>query len=142
MPWIVNRFFLTSQSRLIPRLYFIAIICATTNWLIAGAAFALYLSGFPALELSTSLFEAAGVYIFAWGVGFIALFAPQGIGVAEFTSAQLLSASYSVGTLAVLLAGFRAVILCADLLTWIFSVLVADRTAFRKPSSDSHSAQP
>jgi hypothetical protein len=140
LPWIVNRHLIQSQGGLALKLYCMGVICGIANWTIAGAAFALYLTSFPALELSTSLVEAAGIYIFAWGVGFITLFAPQGIGIAEFTSAQLLSATHSFGTLATLLAGFRVIVLCADLLAWALSLLISNITILKKSASDTHPA--
>ena len=141
LPWIVNRY-LKSHGGLILKLYCMSVICAISHWAFAGAAFVLYLTSFPTLELSTSLFEAAGVYIFAWGLGFITLFAPQGIGIAEFTSAQLLSATLSFGTLAALLAGFRVVVLCADLLAWALSLLIGNVTILKKPASNIRPAPP
>ena len=131
LPWVVNRHLLHSHGGLILKFYYSGIIFSIVNWTIAGTAFVLYLTSFPALELSTSLVEAAGIYIFAWGVGFITLFSPQGIGIAEFTSAQLLSATHSLGTLATVLAGFRVVVLCADLLAWALSFLISKITSLK-----------
>lgn len=141
LPWVVNRHLLHSHGGFVLKFYYSGIIFSIVNWTIAGTAFVLYLTSFPALELSTSLVEAAGIYIFAWGVGFITLFAPQGIGIAEFTSAQLLSATHSLGTLATVLVGFRVVVLCADLSAWTFSLLISKITSLKKPFSNTHLAR-
>lgn len=141
LPRITNHHLFNCQEKLILKFYWAGIFCATFNWIMIGVAFTLYLSSFRTLDLSTSLLQSAGIYIFSWGIGFITLFAPQGIGITEYTSAQLLNTAHSVGTLTVLLAGFRAVILCADLLAWIFSNLTSKIISLKRPLANTHSAQ-
>lgn len=89
-------------------------------WCASGSVFALYLTAFPALDAGSWL-TVAGAYMVAWGVGWLAIFAPQGIGVFEVTLAALLGGALSgsafsggVGGVLVLLAGYRALIAVRD----------------------------
>ena len=61
----------------------------------------------------------AGVYLFSWGVGFIAIIAPQGIGVFELVASELMDGPIGFMGLAALIAGFRVVVLVADILVWL-----------------------
>jgi uncharacterized membrane protein YbhN (UPF0104 family) len=81
-------------------------------WVWSGSVFALYLTAFPALDVGRPI-AVAGAYMVAWGVGWLALFAPQGVGVFEVTLAALLAGG--VGGLAVVIAGYRALIAVRDL---------------------------
>jgi len=87
-------------------------------WCAGAGAFVLYLKAFPDVSQYSSMLEVSGVYMFSWGVGYISVFAPQGIGVFEVVASGLLEAPISLGSLAALLAGFRLVILIADLSAW------------------------
>jgi uncharacterized membrane protein len=55
-----------------------------------------------------------GAYPLAWVVGWLAPFAPQGIGVFEATISAIL-ASNELADLAVVIVGFRAILLVRDL---------------------------
>ncbi len=82
-------------------------------WLWSAGVFALYLAAFPgATRAAVPTVMAA--YMLAWGVGWLAIFAPQGAGVFEVVLAALLVGG--ADDLAVLAAGYRAVILVRDLL--------------------------
>jgi len=93
-------------------------LVTAASWFIAASAFVIYLSAFPALSIQMSPLETAGSYLFSWGVGFISIFAPQGIGVFEVVAADLMRGTGSITSVAALLAGFRLIILCADALAW------------------------
>ncbi len=90
----------------------------TISWCVAAIAFVVYVSAFPALALQASPLEIAGAYLFSWGVGFISLVAPQGLGVFEVVAADLIRGAGTFMSVAALLAGFRLVILAADLTVW------------------------
>jgi uncharacterized membrane protein YbhN (UPF0104 family) len=81
-------------------------------WLWSGAVFALYLSAFPDAADAGAV-TVVGAYLVAWGAGWLALFAPQGIGVFEVVLAGLLVGGSA--ELAVVLAGYRLVVLARDL---------------------------
>jgi hypothetical protein len=112
---------------MLSRYYTGSIIVVVLTWIVGSAAFVLFVSSFAALSLEMPLLETAAVYLFSWGVGFLAVFAPQGIGVFEVTAGQLLRGTTALGGVAVLLAGFRAVIFIADLLAWVLGRLLLSR---------------
>ncbi len=88
-------------------------------WLGATAAFLLYLNAFPASTGDYSIIEMAGIYLFSWGVGFVSIFAPQGIGVFEVVASELANSPIGLMGLAALIAGFRVVVLVADIAVWL-----------------------
>jgi hypothetical protein len=84
-------------------------------WTWSGSVFALYLEAFPrAVPDGVSPLVVPGAYMVAWGVGWLAVFAPQGVGVFEVTLASTLGAA-SAGV-ALVLGGYRVVVLTRDLL--------------------------
>ena len=102
-----------------PRCYLAGILAATLSWSIAASSFVAFVSAFPGVTRSAEYLEIAGTYLFSWGIGFIAIFAPQGVGVFEVTAATLLRESTLVTGIVPLFAMFRLVILAADLVAWI-----------------------
>ncbi|AUB84158.1 hypothetical protein [Candidatus Thiodictyon syntrophicum] len=122
-PWVSQTLFITIEPKLSLRQYLINAAVLAVYWGWAGMAFALFLNAFPALRLAASNVEAAVIYVFSWGIGFVTLFAPQGIGVSELVASHLLGERDSVVTLAALLAGFRVVILAADVAAWLLATL-------------------
>lgn len=80
-------------------------------WVWAAAVFALYVAAFPGLTDRGPL-AVAGGYAVAWGVGWLAIFAPQGLGVFEVTLTALVLDG--AARLAVVLAGYRALIAVRD----------------------------
>lgn len=92
-------------------------------WLLYGTAFFLFLS--PVLG-DVGWFRAVGVYLSSWLIGFLAFFAPQGIGVFEVTSSFLLTGSVASAFVASVFA-FRLFSILADLLVWMLFRLVSGR---------------
>ena len=92
-------------------------------WLIAASAFACYWKAYPAASTHAEPLRIAGAYLLAWAAGFAAVFAPQGVGVFEAVIALLLKGSLPLAGTALVAAGFRLVILSADL--FAFSILAA-----------------
>lgn len=94
--------------------YLRLVAVAIAYWTWAGLTFLLYLRAFPAAgEFSTGMI--VGAFMLAWGVGFLSLVAPQGIGVAEVAVASLLGAG-DIVALAVVVGGYRLILLARDLL--------------------------
>ena len=120
--WLSGRNIKMSTGHYIGGIFVVCLV-----WCAASAAFVLFVSSFAGLSLEISLLETAAAYLFSWGVGFLAVFAPQGIGVFEVTAGQLLRGTTALGGVAVLLAGFRAVIFIADLLAWVLGRLLLSR---------------
>jgi len=68
--------------------------------------------------------DISGTYIFSWAMGFIALFAPQGLGVTEVVAASIFNSPMGIGAIALVILGFRGLIFCADTLMWLFIITV------------------
>lgn len=81
-------------------------------WAYSATTFSVYLAAFPGVSVGSPV-EVAGSFMLAWGVGFLAVFAPQGAGVFEVTVAALLTAE-AVAGVAVVVAGYRALMAVRD----------------------------
>jgi glycosyltransferase 2 family protein len=81
-------------------------------WLWSSTTFTVYLHAFPEVRV-TSVLEVAGSFMVAWGIGYLAVFAPQGMGVFEVTVAALL-ADTAIGGVAVIAGGYRALMAVRD----------------------------
>ncbi|OQW91559.1 MAG: hypothetical protein BWK79_16575, partial [Beggiatoa sp. IS2] len=123
-PLVINRWILNPMTHLSYRHYLNCIAIFIIAWLVATVAFICYLSAFPSVIAATSTLEVAGIYLFSWAVGFVIIFAPQGIGVFELVAAHTLTAPVSLGSIAVLIAGFSIITLIADAIVWIVSRLI------------------
>lgn len=82
------------------------------NWLVQAFVFVLYLHAFPAVSVGGPV-HVAGAYMVAWGIGWLAIFAPQGLGVFEAALAAILTGHTPAG-LALIIGGYRAVIAVRD----------------------------
>jgi uncharacterized membrane protein YbhN (UPF0104 family) len=99
-------------------------------WMLYGTAFFLFLSQ---ILSDVGWFRAVGVYLSSWLIGFLAFFAPQGIGVFEVTSSFLLTGSVASVFVASVFA-FRLFSILTDLLVWILFRLVSGmQRAWRDP---------
>lgn len=102
--------------------YFLFIVLSIGFWAVSTLSFLEYFTSFnveTTMVGDSSFFRIAGSYIFSWGIGYIAVFAPQGIGVFEITAGALIDLPMHLGGALVFFAGFRLVGLCADCITWI-----------------------
>lgn len=100
-------------------LYLYFILISIVFWIIASTSFLFYYTSVSLNNDHVSLTHVAATYIFSWGVGYISIFAPQGIGVFEVVAGKLLALPLSLGGAVAFVAGFRIVVLAADSLTWI-----------------------
>lgn len=96
-------------------------------WALSALAFTIYLHAFPEIAVREPL-TVAGAFLVAWGVGTLAAFAPQGLGVFEVTLAALLVGRPAVGT-AVVIAGFRALVAVRDVIAFAAGALGGLRQA-------------
>lgn len=105
-------------------------------WAYSATTFSVYLAAFPGVDVG-SVLEVAGSFMIAWGVGFLALFAPQGAGVFEVTVAALLTRE-AVAGVAVVVGGYRAVIAVRDALAFAATSLrtAAGRAAASRSGGD------
>lgn len=122
-PFLIAKLANTEPGKLKLRHYVHAILISTIYWSIASMAFVTFLSAFTELESDLSYVEAGGAYIFSWAVGYIAIFAPQGIGVSEFVFASILTGKTGAVEIVAFIATFRIVVLTGDLIAWILSFL-------------------
>lgn len=130
LPWILWRIFGRTALRL--PAYLAALATLLAFWILAATAFVIYWSAFPAVELHGNLLDLYGAYLLAWAVGFVAVFAPQGIGVFEMVAAVLLRGELPLSGIAVLVAGYRAATLSGDALAFMLGRLVCWTTASRR----------
>ena len=98
-------------------------------WGWSAVTFLLYLRAFPAADSYRTVLVIGG-FLLTWGIGFLAPFAPQGIGVFEVTMATVLQAE-GVAGLAVVLGGYRLVLLARDLIATSTAEFIATRRALR-----------
>ena len=85
-------------------------------WALSAVAFTVYLGAFPDITVPQPV-TVAGAFLVAWGVGTLAVFAPQGLGVFEVTLAALLVGRPGVG-MAVVVGGFRALVVVRDVIAF------------------------
>lgn len=113
-------------------------LIATTSsfWLVAGTAFYCYWTAFPGARDGMPALQIYGTYLLAWVAGFVAVFAPQGIGVFESAAGLFLRGALTFGGAAVLVAGFRLAILGADMLA--FGILCGLRLVLGRGSPPAH----
>ena len=98
-------------------------------WGWSALTFLLYLRSFPVADPYRTTLVVGG-FLLTWGIGFLAPFAPQGIGVFEIGMATVLRAEDVVG-MAVVLGGYRLVLLVRDLIATSVAEFIATRTALR-----------
>ena len=107
-----------SESAIPPARYVRLILLVAFFWTLASLAFVTFVKGFRAEVFDATVLETAGAYLFSWGVGFVTIFAPQGIGVFEYVAGTLLSGKVRLVEAVSVMASFRVVVLLADLGAW------------------------
>ncbi|ANJ67708.1 hypothetical protein A9404_10275 [Halothiobacillus diazotrophicus] len=107
-----------------PRLYVDLFLVTTVFWILSSISFLFFLDAFSSDLLGSSWLQVVGVYLYSWGVGFLAIFAPQGVGVFEVVAANLLNSNFPIQGLIVVLVLFRLVTALADLLFWLIWLFV------------------
>lgn len=97
-----------------------AIGCASfaLTWTAYAVAFTAYMEAFGVMHPADSAVRVAGAYLFSWGIGLIAFFAPQGIGIFEGGIAELLRPGALANGVAIAF-GFRICMAVADLSLWL-----------------------
>ncbi|MFK5892380.1 MAG: hypothetical protein QM504_04065, partial [Pseudomonadota bacterium] len=98
--------------------YIYTLIAYIPLWFLLTLSFLMYTSAFPIILQGATIVEISGIYMFSWGIGFLAIFAPQGIGIFELIAGKMLTTTISLGSIAVLLMGYRIITIFADLLLW------------------------
>ena len=124
---VINKRILTPPERLSFSAFAVAAGLMAAIWITATFAFLTYLNAFPTSLGDYSHLEMGGIYLFSWGIGFLSIFAPQGIGVFELVSSKLMQSPIGFVGFAALIGGFRLVVLVADLSVWISYYLLRQR---------------
>ena len=97
-------------------------------WAWSALTFSLYLRAFPVADPHGDIFVVAGGFMLAWGVGFLTLIAPQGVGVFEVGLATLFAVDRVI-EFAFVFGGYRLVMLARDLIATGAAELIATRRA-------------
>ena len=118
-PMMLNRFILKTVGSVNCINYISSVIISTIFWFFATMSFLLFISSLPNSFVISDWLEIIGAYLFSWGMGFIAIFAPQGVGIFEVVAADIMPTNLPFSALVALLAGFRLVVLIADVLMWV-----------------------
>jgi glycosyltransferase 2 family protein len=118
-PRIVNWRHRGASRRIGTMSYFKSLGLVVFFWIIAAGAFSTYFFAFPLAAPNPHVLEVTGAYLFSWGIGYLSFFAPQGVGVFETVAGGILHGDISLGSMVSLIAGFRILILLADILVWI-----------------------
>ncbi|OOG59665.1 lysylphosphatidylglycerol synthase domain-containing protein [Rhodanobacter sp. C03] len=136
LPLVLRHRLLLHKSRFALRTYFLATLVDVAFWLVAATAFACYWYSFPTIHTDIPRLQVYGAYLLAWSAGFMSVFSPQGIGVFESVISLFLKGALPFGEVAVLAAGFRAVMLAADFIT--YGVLLLGRHGRRALRPGKH----
>ena len=99
--------------------YLTILVITCLFWAIASISFISYTKAFSGVFQSVSIIEYGAAYLFSWGVGYIAIFAPQGMGVFETIAGGIIKSQVSLVSVIPLLAGFRLLIFFSDFVFWI-----------------------
>lgn len=122
LPMALRRFF--PAAVLSHRSYLLALGSILAFWTLAASAFVLYWSAFPSLEMPHGTARLFASYLLAWAAGFVAVFAPQGVGVFEVVAGLLLDGGLPFTGMTVMIAGFRATTLASDGLAYLVGLVL------------------
>jgi hypothetical protein len=131
LPILLRHPLLLHQQRLPLLAYLRLAALSTAFWLSAATAFVCYWAAVSNTPVSPALLEIAGTYLLSWVAGFVAIFAPQGIGVFEASIGMFLKGALPFSEIVLLAAGFRAAILLADAV--VYGMFLLSRFYLRLP---------
>jgi len=116
-----------------------SIFATALFWVTAAASFCAYWAATFGPQNSEVL-RVASCYLLAWAAGFVALFAPQGLGVFEWVAGHLLTSAWPISVTVTAVAGFRIVTITADLSAWVVGLAISrfrnDSIGSSAPGSD------
>lgn len=102
----------------------LVVIAAALFWCLAAGAFCAYWMALFGLH-DTDILRIVSCYLLSWAAGFVALFAPQGLGVFEWVAAHLLPSTQALSVTVTAVAGFRLVTIAGDLAAWMIGVVIS-----------------
>lgn len=88
-------------------------------WALASSAFYAYMSAIGLTGSDRDGLLTVMHYLFSYVVGFVSIFAPQGIGVFEVVFAELADFGLPLTQAIVFVAGFRLLVMLSDMLSWL-----------------------
>lgn len=91
------------------------------GWCCLGGAFSSYMWFSGLIQLAPPKIAAA--YLLSWATGALAFFAPQGLGVFEFTMERIAFQANDRAQVLWMIGSYRVIVLLADLVSWGASVL-------------------
>ena len=124
VPLLLRRGSIPGTAAIPVATYFVALTAVTLFWLVAASAFACFAAALGNALGEGSALETGGIYLVSWGIGYLSIFTPQGVGVFELVAGNLLNSGLALGDAVVVIAGFRIVLLIADGLAWLISQLI------------------
>jgi hypothetical protein len=98
-----------------------SVLMMVLYWTVISLSFSAYVTAFAAAP-DLDMISSAAIYMFSWCIGYISVFAPQGIGVMESVAAFLMSGD--TATLIGFLFGFRLLVLLSDLSSWLINFFI------------------
>lgn len=108
---------------------------AALFWAIASTAFCIYWTAMGFGE--PDVLRVAACYLLSWAAGFVAVFAPQGLGVFEWVAAHLLQSAQPASVVVTAIAGFRLVTIGGDLSAWAIGLVISRTGAFSRRAGTS-----
>lgn len=99
--------------------YLQAFFTHMVTWLIASFSFLAYYHAFEFNDAVNNTVYISTSYMFAWSLGFLSFFTPQGFGVFEVVITDLLIGQSALSTAAFVFIGFRVSILFSDMLMYL-----------------------
>jgi len=105
--------------------YFLCVLVVTLFWIAAVFSFMGFFSGVSVIPENLGGLGLAGAYLISWGIGFVSIFAPQGIGVFEYILSFFLNEDGFDSKVFVLVACFRLIVLAADFITFLIGYVLS-----------------
>ena len=103
--------------------WFVFIASYLPVWTGYSTAFVFFFKAFDLGTRSDAL-SLASSYLLSWIVGFLAVFAPQGIGITEIVFLKMEKIElHNISTTISILFSFRFIILISDTICWIYSFI-------------------
>jgi len=133
-PYLIGRVVpVSGEFALLP--YGAAVGAFAANWIVYAAAFYLFVTR---IAPNATWERTVGSYLLSWLAGFLAFFAPQGIGVFEVSVSYLLTGDLTSGLVASMFA-FRLITVTSDIGLWVIYRIWLCISGILRNQSNRHS---
>lgn len=112
----------------------LAMLATALFWIAAASSFCEYWNAAFGPH-GTDFLRVASCYLLSWAAGFVAIFAPQGLGVFEWVAGHLLRSNQPLSVVVTVVAGFRLVMISGDLSAWFLALALT--RFWGKPSTQA-----